>query len=322
MEAIICDLDYHNFDNYITICLGLHFFTIGVYDFVLDKIKTEHNILYKVCASGVCTKQNCSKNLRMFRDWCKNCSDWKSELQKLKSNEFRHWKDIKWSQLSSSDWPQSIDEMAKVFVKNTSIDYRHGIFYDFGAVMSILINMNIFTFDKITLQELLRIRNDYYGHNYKTSIDNSEKNMFFKKLLHFIKLPTVCKYQSAQNSILALEELQNTEHLSQKLLKRLLDKDVLNNVHDVIMHNVQRYVSSEKAIVARDEMTANTKLYADFESRLDELIVQDVKTDWSGGHLFRILNKFKIRHNHMFRLLLLTTLFVVLMRPTTDPKGI
>ncbi|CAC5364563.1 ANKRD50 [Mytilus coruscus] len=321
METIIRHVDYQNFDNYITICLGLHLFTIGVYDFVVDKIKTEHNKLYTICASGTRTKRNCSKRFKMFKDWCQSCSKWKTELKKLKSDECRHWKIINWSQLSSLDWPQSIDEMAKVFVKNTSIHYRDGVFYDIGAVMSILTNMNIFAFDKITLKDIIRIRNDYYGHNYRTSIYDAEKNIFFEKLLHFIRLPTVCGYQSARKYTLALEELQNTEHLSQKLLKKLLDKNCLNNVRDVLLHNVQRYVSLEKAIVSQDEMTGNNKIYADFKSRLDKFIVLEEITEGRRKYFFEILTKFKIRNNHLFRLLLFTTLFVVLMRPTADQTG-
>ncbi|CAC5364553.1 unnamed protein product [Mytilus coruscus] len=212
----------------------------------------------------------------MFKEWCQSCREWKAELKILKSDEFGHWKDINWQLLSSSDWPQSVEEMAKVFVKNTSINFRHGVFHDIGAVMSILINMNIFAIDKTTLKDIKRIRNDFYGHNYTICIHDAEKNIFFENILHFMRLPAVRGYQSAIKLTPALEELQKCEHLTQKLLTKLLNKNSLNAVRDVLLYKVPRHVSDGRAIVVQDEMTADSQLYSDYKSRIDELIFPDI----------------------------------------------
>lgn len=296
-------------------------FTRGIYDFVVDNIKTEHQKVYKICASGTCTKQNCSKRFNKFKDWCPSCSKWKSELKKLKSTECHHWNVINWSQLSSSDWPQSIYEMAKVFVKNTSINFRQGVFDDFGAVMSILTNMCIFGFDKTTLEDIKRMRNDYYGHRSTNGIHDAEKRIFFDKLLRFIRLPRVFAYQSAITFTPSLVILLTTEHLTQTIVKELLTKDSLNDVRDVLLNNLPGHISNERAIVVQDETTANSQLYSQYKSRLDELISPQELTEES-----EIVESkpyaLKIKCNHLFRFLLVFTLFVILKKPKTDSPGI
>lgn len=329
METITRHLDYNKFDNYISICIGLHLLTTGIKDFVVDHVQASHTTLYTKCASGTCTNRSCSKKFKMLKDWCQSCSLWKAELKKLKSDEYRHWNSINWSQLSSSDWPQSIEEMAKVFVKNISINFRHGVFQDIGAVMSILTNMNIFALDKTTMKEIIRIRNDYYGHNYTAGIHDADKNIFFDRILHFIRLPAIRGYQSAIECTLALEELKNTKNLSQKLLQKLLDNNGLHDVRDVLLNNVPRIDSRERAIVVQDGLTADSQLYSDYKTRLNELIVQDkIKKDSEivaskpcCKHLFQFLAKLKTRNTRLFRLLLFFTLFLMFNEPTADPTG-
>lgn len=326
MESITSHLTYKHFDNITAIHVGLQLFLIGIYDFVLDKIKTEHKTLYTICASGTCTKQNCSKRFKMFKDWCQSCSKWKSELKKIKSNECRHWDRINWKALNSSDWPQSIDEMAKVFVKKPHIHYRDGVFYDLGAVVSILTNMNIFTFDKTTLEEILRMRNDYYGHNYSNGLQDTEKTLFFNKILHFIKLKEICGYRSAINCIPGLEELQVTEHLTQKLLDKLLEKETLDKVRDEILQKVPL----ERALLDQNEIVANNQMYSDFKRRLDELIVSDKANKISEirdrkssvKQHTKLWTIFRIKYDHLLRILLFSALFVMLKKPTADHTGI
>ncbi|CAC5364567.1 unnamed protein product [Mytilus coruscus] len=335
METIARHMNYKKYDNYTSICVGLHLFTIGIYDFVVDNIKKEHAKLYIICARGTCTKKNCSKRFKMFSDWCQNCRDWKAELKKIKSNECRHWKKINWQDLNSFDWPQSIDEMAKVFVKNPSIHYRDGVFYDIGAVMSILTNMSIFAFDKTTVEDIKRIRNEYYGHNYRTGIHDAEKNIFFDRILHFIRLKEIRRYRSAIECIPALEELQTTKDLTQKLLEKLVEKDGLNDVRDVVLCNVARQISGERATFIQDEMAPDSQIYSYYKSRLDELIVPakseiedrrprgmiQNKLQLGCKHLFRLMTKLILRNTHLIRLLLFSTLFVSLKKPKTDHAG-
>lgn len=84
MDDIAEHIKDKRFYNFLTIYFGLELFTKGIYDFVVDNIKTEHKRLYRICASGVCTQQNCSKRFKKFRDWCPSCSKWKAELKKIK----------------------------------------------------------------------------------------------------------------------------------------------------------------------------------------------------------------------------------------------
>lgn len=184
--------------------------------------------------------------------------------------------------------------------------------------------MNIFSFDKTILKEIKRIRNEYYGHNNKNIVHDAEKNIFFDRILNFIRLEKIRRYRSAIRCIPALEKLQNID------VKKLFEKDGLNDFHDNQMQNFPIDISPDRTLVFQNVISANSQFYSYFKSRLEGLIVKDElkkESEIIDRRSFlkkqtKLWTKFKMRCKQLLRFLLFSALFVVLEKPADHPSGI
>lgn len=132
--------------------------------------------------------------------------------------------------------------MAKTFVKH-SHSVRNGVFGDFSALMSLISNTTLFNISSTEINEILRVRNSYFAHNYSVELNEQEKNICFSVFKRFLNIPEINRTKSGKNSLHCIEALR----LSQGLPKRILQKpegrrvliSVREDVHcDNIDHNI------------------------------------------------------------------------------------
>lgn len=122
----------------------------------MDRLKLKHLEILQKCTIEYC-HQNCSRKFgKSFIKWCGTCTYWKLELHRI-TKYSSHWDQIQWNKINSIIFPNSIEEMAKVFVKNFHT-FRQGVFGDLSALMSIISNTTLFNISSTEIKELLQIR--------------------------------------------------------------------------------------------------------------------------------------------------------------------
>lgn len=221
-------------DNYISVLLGLRFMVNGLQNFVKSRLDLKKLEIQQKCTTGFC-QLNCSRKFgKSFIKWCETCKYWKSELQPL-NRYSTHWDQIKWNKIDSIDFPQSIEEIANVFVRDFHA-VRQGVLSDFNALMSLIRNSTLFNISITEIDDILRIRNSYCAHNYSAELHEPERNICLNVFVRFLKNPEINCTESGKDALHCIEILRLSNGLPERFLQqpegRLVLFDVLNELHN------------------------------------------------------------------------------------------
>lgn len=221
-------------DNYISVLLGLRFMVNGLQNFVKSRLDLKKLEIQQKCTTGFC-QLNCSRKFgKSFIKWCETCKYWKSELQPF-NRHLTHWDQIKWHKIDSIDFPQSIEEIANIFVKDFHA-VRQGVLSDFNALMSLIRNSTLFNISITEIDDILRIRNSYCAHNYSAELHEPERNICLNVFVRFLKNPEINCTESGKDALHCIEILRLSNGLPERFLQqpegRLVLFDVLNELHN------------------------------------------------------------------------------------------
>ncbi|VDI83508.1 Hypothetical predicted protein [Mytilus galloprovincialis] len=221
-------------DNYVSVLLGLRYMVNGLQDFITEKLRFKQMEIEQKYTLGRC-QLNCSRKFgKSFAKWCDTCKHWKLELHLL-NRYSKHWDYIKWNKIDSIDFPQSFEEMGKVFVKEF-YSVRHGVLKDFSALLSLIRNATLFNVNSQTIDEMLRIRNSYCAHNYSAELHEQDKNICLNVFVRFLKMPEINCTKSGKNALHCIETLRLCHGLPENILQkqegRLALIDIRNEIHN------------------------------------------------------------------------------------------
>ncbi|CAG2248702.1 unnamed protein product [Mytilus edulis] len=194
--------DIQQFDNFISVAFGMKITVDGLQDFVSESLITTHREIYKKFSLGNCML-NCSRKYgHAFGKWCTVCIDWKNDLKKL--NRYKnHWDRINWKEIDTIDFPHSFEEMAKVFVQDFK-SVRQEVLKDLGALMSLFKNLKKYNgmFSDQTIDNVKRIRNKNFAHNYTVFLHEVEKTQSIDILITLLRVPEIRTTESSKKPLL------------------------------------------------------------------------------------------------------------------------
>ncbi|VDI13001.1 Hypothetical predicted protein [Mytilus galloprovincialis] len=241
MDDIEERVNIEKLDNFISVCLGLKYIMIGLQDLVIDKLKLKHMEIQQKCTIGNC-HQNCSRKFgKSFIKWCGTCKYWKLELHRF-IRYSSHWDQIQWNKIDSINFPQSIEEIAKIFVKNFH-SVGDGVFGDFSALMSLISNTTLFNISSTEINEILRIRHSYFTHNYSAELNEQEKKFCFIVFKRFLNNLEMNCTKSGKNLLHCIEALRSSQGLPNHILLKPEGRRALSSVReDVHYDNIDRNI--------------------------------------------------------------------------------
>ncbi|CAG2189085.1 unnamed protein product [Mytilus edulis] len=245
-------------DNYVSVQLGLRYMVNGLQDYVTKQLHSKQTELKQKCALVHCTL-NCSSIFgESTKKWCATCKYWKSELLNLYEQchspyPFR----IKWNKINSISFPQSLEEIAKVFIKDFHA-VRHSVLLDLGALMSLIRNATLFDISSQTIDEILHIRNNCCAHNYLVELHEAERNICLDVFIRFLKIPEIICTDSGKNALNRIETLHQSHGLPERILQqpdgRRALEEIRNEHHNGDMDQNSIY-SDENLQERLDEIT-------------------------------------------------------------------
>lgn len=216
------EIEQRKLDNFINVGLGLKYCVDGLHDFIIETFRNEHNSI-RLRITSQCTV-NCSRRHgSVFQQWCPVCVAWKDELFQLCTSRL-HYSRINWTEIDTRDFfhctPLSFEAIARVFVHDPKT-YTHGLFLDFGAVMSLFRNMDSFNtnVDRNLIQRISMLRNTLFAHNYTLQLEEREKKTCITTLISLLRAPSITHTQSAQQAVLRLQELKQCNGIPHSLLR-------------------------------------------------------------------------------------------------------
>ncbi|VDI10522.1 Hypothetical predicted protein [Mytilus galloprovincialis] len=261
-------IEKNKLDNFISVALGLKFCVSGLQDFILDTMETIHqNILQQIPVGSKCTI-NCSRQHgNDFSQWCNICRAWKAELHKLCRCE-NQWKKIKWKEIDTIDFPHSTPDsyeaISKMFVRDAR-QFRQGIFQDLGAIISLFMNMTIFAIDDLVVKDIQRYRNHSFAHNYRISVDETEKKLCLQSFIRILKVQNIYRKESAKTAVELLGELLSTEGIPARLLHHQAARETLILVRESI---------DQLSPSADSQIVAFVSARDTFQNRINNMILE------------------------------------------------
>lgn len=224
-------------DNHVSVLLGLRYMVNGLQDFVTKKLRSKQTELKQKCTQLGRCQQNCSSIFgESIKKWCDTCKFWKSELLNLHQQSYsRNPLRIKWNKINSISFPRSLEEIAKVFVKDFQA-VRESVLLDFGALMSLIRNATLFDISTQTIDEILRIRNNCSAHNYSVELHESEKNICLGVFVRFLKIPEIFCTKNGKKALDRIRTLQSSHGLPESILQKADGRLALNYIHNELNH--------------------------------------------------------------------------------------
>ena len=303
-------------DNFVSVALGLRFTVEGLQDAVVDSMATVHHNILTTIPVGVCTK-NCSRNYGCsFNQWCNICRSWKEQLHKLCRHK-NQWDRIKWDKIDIVDFVHqtvySYESMAAVFVQDAHI-VRQGIFQDLGAILSLFENMKSFTIDRNIITDVQRIRNQYYGHNYKATLHRIEKEKCLDSMMKLLKVPEILRKQSSKIALGLLEELRLSDGIPTRVLQHPTSEQALVSIRNSCVPTTQCQ-SPVEILIPVDNKTSIIE-------RIDELIDSAMVLKRNKRSKFiPMMKTIIICYNHVIVISVICMIFNQLIQPSQKQQS-
>ena len=234
--------DHDQFDNYISVLIGLSVTVDGLQEYVKTSLQTLlKEIQHRHKAMPRCNN-NCSRKFGLkFRDWCDACSAWKGDLERHKRN---YYPPTIWKSIDSFDWSNSFEEVGKVYLKDI-YPMSHGTFHDLGSILSLFRNCSIFKIDIQVVNDVGQCRNDYFAHNFTLRVSTVDKLKCLNCFTQLFRVSEIMKTDDGKLALDKLTQLLNTKIFDSKLLK--LAQDASETIKDEIdmkyMNTLPRYES-------------------------------------------------------------------------------
>ncbi|XP_033762712.1 protein TANC2-like [Pecten maximus] len=197
-----------NFSNWLDVAVGISATTKGLSDYLEGTLLSlHHTIKYGPCAQLPICRRNCSKTEHNLSLWCPTCTKWKKQIMLYNKYSTRA-RQIKWKDINSSEWPQNVNEMVKVFAPDW---WEARTSYTDDIVVALHVIHNCKTFNSIqslTINRVRNIRNALFAHG-QLQVNAFERKRAFKDLIAFLKLPEISKTESGKTAILQLKRLKS-----------------------------------------------------------------------------------------------------------------
>lgn len=212
--------DHDQFDNYISVLIGLSVTVDGLQEYVKTSLQT----LLKEIQDRHKAKPRCSKNCsrkfgQKFKDWCNTCSAWKYDLEGHKRNDYQK---TFWKGIDSLDWSKSFEEVGKVYLKDI-YPMLHGTFHDLGSILSLFRNCSIFKIDIQVVKDVGQYRNNYFAHNFTLMVSTVDKLKCLNCLTQLFRVSEIMKTKDGKLALDKLTQLLSTKIFDDKILKLALD---------------------------------------------------------------------------------------------------
>lgn len=303
------------FLNFIAVYLAIISTIEGLQEYVQHILEMVRRDVYAKTASLPNCFNNCSrKHGRKLADWCPTCAAWKQELKKYTRSKLQ----ISWEIIDSKDWPYSIQEISKCFLKNpTTIGQTvsgFGVLKDLSNLMSLFRNLTTCDIDiQTTINCVSNIRNKHFGHNFSARVFEPDKIYCIDALSGLLSHPSVKCFESSKSS---LEFLSNLK-LSNKALETIFGSNF-----EVPPTSIDRKSTpkdnelSNKCTVDVEEIL--TKIYEKNRMKIEE---ENDRTKWDFIRNIKLKRLFKMVciHSVAFLLIILAMNGLPL---TTDEKNL
>ncbi|XP_069111904.1 uncharacterized protein [Argopecten irradians] len=206
MDSLRQHIRGDTFSNWLDVAVGISITTKGISDYLEGTVLALHNtIKYGPCAQLPNCIRNCSKTEQNLSTWCSTCTEWKKQI--MSYNRFKtRARQIKWKDINSSEWPQNVNELVKVFAPDWW-KARNPYTEDLVVALSIFHNCTTFTIPILTCNRVRDVRNALFAHG-NLQVHNSEKKRAFKDLIAFLRLPIISTTKSGKKGIRQLKRVK------------------------------------------------------------------------------------------------------------------
>ncbi|XP_033741918.1 uncharacterized protein CXorf38-like [Pecten maximus] len=182
------------FQNWHEVSVGISTTTHGMVDYLKDTLTNLHSsIKLGPCAGlGKCN-DNCSIRSWDLSDWCPTCTEWRNQI--LKHHRYNTKEDqIHWSNVNSSEWPESVNEMVKMYGPYWWKGTPHYT-SDLAVSIHILNNCNAFSIPVEVCQAVRGVRQG------RLHINKLEKDKALKTMIQLLELPDVTNTRSGNHAL-------------------------------------------------------------------------------------------------------------------------
>lgn len=234
--------DHDQFDNYISVYIGLSVTVDGLQGYVKTSLQTllkeiqERHKAIPLCNKN-CSRTNCG---RKFGNWCAACLAWKCDLERHKRNNYHR---TIWESIDSIDWSNSFEEVGKVYLKDI-YPTSHGTFHDLGSILSLFRNCSIFIINIQVVKDVGKYRNDYYAHNFSLGVSTVDKLKCLNCFAQLFRESEIMKTNDGKLALNKLEQLLNTKIFDSKISK--LSQDASETIKDEIDRKYMKILENSK----------------------------------------------------------------------------
>ncbi|XP_060079863.1 ankyrin repeat domain-containing protein 50-like [Ylistrum balloti] len=195
------------FSNWLDVAVGVSITTKGISDYLEATIVSlHHDIKYGACAGLPNCRHNCSRTEQNLSSWCPTCKDWKKQIMLHNKYKTRD-RQIKWSEINSSQWPYDINEMVKVFAPDWW-KARTPYTEDLSVALHVFHNCKKFNILFEPCQRVRGVRNALFAHGQLEASD-IEKKQALIVLVAFLKQPEISRTVSGKLAISQLKRLRS-----------------------------------------------------------------------------------------------------------------